>query len=46
MDAALFNEFKSLNSALLNNNVMIQILDFKKSKERMSDKEIKVLMEY
>ena len=46
MDAALFNEFKSLNSALLNNSVMIQILDFKKSKERMSDKEIKVLMEY
>ena len=28
------NELQSLNTALLNKNVMIQILDFKKSKDK------------
>ena len=46
MDTALFNEMRDLNDAIKNNNVMIQILDFKKSRDRLNDKEIQVLMDY
>ena len=46
MDTALFNELRDLNEAIKNNNVMIQILDFKKSRDRLNDKEIQVLMDY
>jgi hypothetical protein len=46
MDKVLFNELKDLSDSIIKNNVIIQILDFQKSNENMSDKEVQMLMEY